>query len=263
MAGGYPLPRERNLILASLLVLAVLAWLVLVRQAGRGMDGEAASVLTMGMAAPLFLAVWVVMMVAMMFPTAAPMILLFARVSASRRARGGPFVPTWVFVTGYLLVWLAFGALAYVLAAAAESAAVGSAALSANAGRTGGAVIVLAGLHQLSPLKRVCLKHCRSPLDFVLSHWRDGYTGALRMGLAHGVYCLGCCWLLFVILFPLGMTNVGAMALVTLLVFAEKVLPFGPQARLLAALVMVLYGGLAVVQPAFLPTTMPGGMEGM
>ncbi|HEV8634365.1 MAG TPA: DUF2182 domain-containing protein [Chloroflexota bacterium] len=251
---GGPLARERNLILALLLVLAAAAWILLAGRAG--VAGEMGMGLTMGMAAPVFLGIWLAMMVAMMFPTAAPMILMFARVNATRRERGGAFVPTWIFVAAYLLIWIAFGGAAYVLATSAERLAASSMWLMENAPRVGGLVLVLAGLYQLSPLKRVCLSKCRSPLQFVVTRWRDGRGGAVRMGLEHGLYCLGCCWLLFVILFPLGMMNVAAMALITLLIFAEKSLPLGRQVSLAAAALLIAYGLVVVVVPAALPTTM-------
>jgi predicted metal-binding membrane protein len=126
----------------------------------------------------------------------------------------------------------------------------------ANGARLGGAVLVAAGLYQLSPLKRRCLSACRSPLQFLLGSWREGYRGAFRMGLEHGAYCLGCCWLLFVILFPLGVMNVAAMATLTLLIFAEKVLPIGRQIGRIAAMALIAYGVLVVVVPTVLPTMM-------
>lgn len=249
---SYPLPRERNLILASLLALAAAAWAILVWQSAVA-DDEMMG-LTMGMGAPIFLAIWVAMMVAMMFPTAAPMILMFARVQAGRRQRGQTFVPTWLFVSSYLVVWTAFGALAYVVAVGAEDLADRSMWLMDNAARIGGGVLVTAGLYQLSPLKRSCLSKCRTPLDFILHSWREGQAGAFRMGLEHGAYCLGCCWLLFVILFPLGVMNVAAMAVITLLIFAEKSLPLGRQIGGLAAAALVAYGALVVFLPDALPT---------
>jgi len=264
---GQALVRERYLILGLLLALAAAAWVVLLawprmdmpagtdQMAGMaGMGGaRAATGLTMGMGAPLFLALWVVMMVAMMFPTAAPMVLMFARVGAGRRARGSAFVPTWVFVAAYLLVWTAFGVVAFAGASLAQGVAQSSPWVVANAGRIGGVAIVLAGLYQLTPLKRVCLAKCRSPLSFLTQSWRDGYAGALRMGLDHGVYCLGCCWLLFVILFPLGMMNVAAMAVITLLIYAEKAFPIGPRVSQAAAALLVAYGLLVMVVPDALP----------
>jgi predicted metal-binding membrane protein len=255
-ARAAPLTTERLAILVLLLALAAASWLVLLRQAAMGMDGAG---LTMGMGPALFLALWVAMMVAMMFPTAAPMILVFARVHASRREKGQAFVPTWVFVLAYLLVWMLFGVLAYVLALAGQALAESVPWLMANAARVGGLAIVLAGLYQLSPLKHICLTKCRTPLSFIMNGWRDGYGGAFRMGLEHGAYCLGCCWLLFVILFPLGMTNVAAMALITVLIFAEKSLPIGQTVGRAAAVVLVAFGLLVLVMPELLPTAMPAG----
>ncbi len=244
--------RERNVILAVLLVLAAASWALLIWQSA--MMNNQAMGLTMGMGAALFLAIWVVMMVAMMFPTAAPMILMFARVQRDKQRDGRAFVPTWVFVSAYLLLWTLFGGLAYAGAAWAEGLAQQAPWVMANAAPIGGGVLVLAGLYQLTPLKRACLAKCRTPLDFVLSSWRDGYMGSFRMGLEHGIYCLGCCWLLFVIFFPLGMMNLAALALVTLLIFAEKSLPLGRRIAQLAALALIAYGALVVVMPGALPT---------
>lgn len=246
------LHRERNVILALLLVLAAASWAILVWQSA--MMNNMAMGLTMGMGAALFLSIWVVMMVAMMFPTAAPMILMFARVHGDKRQSGKAFVPTWVFVSAYLLLWTLFGVLAYVGAMWVEALANQVPWLMANAARIGGGVLVVAGLYQLSPLKRSCLAKCRTPLDFVLSSWRDGYLGSFRMGLEHGIYCLGCCWLLFVIFFPLGMMNVAAMAVVTILIFAEKSFPMGQRIAQVAALLLIAYGVLVIVMPGTLPT---------
>ena len=221
-----PLIVERNLILGVLLALAAAAWGLLAGQeADPGMSMAMASP-TMGMRAPVFLAIWVVMMVAMMFPAAAPMILTFHRIQANKRQRGEAFVATWVFVAGYMVVWSVSGLAAYGAAVAAEAIAGRTALSPATAARIGGAVLVLAGLYQLTPFKDVCLSKCRTPISFIMTSWRDGRLGALRMGLLHGAYCLGCCWLLFFVLFPLGITNIAAMAVLTVLVFAEKTLPW-------------------------------------
>jgi predicted metal-binding membrane protein len=214
------------------------------------------NMLTMDMGAPVFLAIWVAMMVAMMFPTAAPMILTFAKVQARKQQSGKPYVPTWVFVSSYLAIWTAFGALAYAAALGATELADNSMWVMENAARIGGGVLILAGLYQFSPLKNICLSKCRAPMAFILSSWRTGYGGALRMGFEHGLYCLGCCWLFFVIVFPLGMTNVAVLAAIVLLIFAEKSLPFGHQARHLAAAALLAYGALVVAVPGALPTTM-------
>jgi len=256
MSGTTPqlLQRERYLILGVLLVLAALAWGLLIWQAP--MINNQAMGLTMGMSAVLFIAIWVVMMVAMMFPAAAPMILMFGALYASKRRQEQPYVPTWIFVSAYLLVWALSGVLAYVLAIGVEKLAGQSMWLMENATRMSGAILVVAGLYQLSPLKTVCLAKCRTPLQFLLTSWHDGYGGAFRMGIEHGAFCLGCCWLLFVILFPLGIMNIAVMTAVTVLIFAEKALPVGRQIGQLAGVGLIVYGVLVV----FLPAALPMGM---
>ena len=257
-ATAYPLALQRNLILGLLLVLAAAAWGVLLWQAS--LPGMAAMGGTMG-GATLFLAIWVAMMVAMMFPTAAPMVLLFHRVQGHRRANGQAFVATWIFVATYLALWTAAGVLAFAAAVAGE-------ALLARAGfgpewtaRIGGGLIVVAGLYQLTPLKRICLSECRSPMAFVVTSWRDGAGGAIAMGLRHGLACLGCCWLLFVILFPLGLMNIAAMALITVFIFAEKVFPWSRRTAQVGAAVLVVYGIVVIAVPSVLPTFAPAAMS--
>lgn len=243
------LRRQRNVILASLLTLAALSWVVVLRQAG--MTGSASP--TMGMTIPLFLLAWVAMMVAMMFPTAAPMIMMFATVSAEKKQRGQTFVPTWIFVVSYLLVWIAFGVLAYGVGVGVDALSRESMWVTNNASRVGGILLLAAGLYQLSPLKNLCLAKCRSPLSFILTSWRDGHAGALWMGLKHGAYCFGCCWLLFAILFPLGIMNIAAMVALTLLIFAEKSLPIGTLIGRLAGAALIGYGAAAIFVAHALP----------
>jgi len=250
---AYPLPGERNLILGSLLVLAAAAWGLLIWQS-TVMDDEMS--LTMGFGAPVFIALWIAMMVAIMFPTAAPMIMMFARVHAKKQERGQPFVPTWLFASSYLLVWAVTGVLAYGAAVLGDALADQSTWVMDNAPRLGGGLLIAAGVYQLSPLKRACLSKCRSPFDFILHSWRDGYAGSFRMGLEHGVYCLGCCWLLFAILFPLGMMNIAFLALITLLIFAEKSTRVGYRVAQFAALALIVYGVLVIFVPDALPMMM-------
>jgi predicted metal-binding membrane protein len=265
LSSSYPLPRERNLILGSLLLLAAAAWALLIWQAAV-MDEEMS--LTMGMGAPLWIALWIAMMVAIMFPTAAPMIMMFARVHAKRKERDQTFVPTWTFASSYLLVWGVAGVVAYAIAVAGDALADESVWVMDNAPRIGGGLLIAAGVYQLSPLKYVCLNKCRSPISFILHSWRDGVAGSFRMGIEHGVYCLGCCWLLFLILFPLGMMNIAVLALITLLIFAEKSTPIGRQVALLAAVALIVYGAVVVFVPDALPMMMDdsqamemGGMD--
>lgn len=252
--------RQRNLILITLIGLAAAGWVVFLSQAHRpmggsmsmaGMDGRGASLrpdLTMGRSWPLFLAMWVAMMVAMMFPASVPMVTMYGRMR-----RRDP-VSIALFTGSYIVLWFAFGVAAYLLGAAAESAASNSTWVAMNWGRGAGALIVLAGVYQLTPLKEVCLRHCRSPLAFVMSHWREGRGGAVRMGLRHGTYCMGCCWLLFLILVPVGVMNVAAMVAIALLVFIEKTTPWGRRFAGLAAVILLGYGIAVMAHPALLPT---------
>jgi predicted metal-binding membrane protein len=249
----YPLPRERNFILGALITLSAATWSVLIWS--RGVIDHDMS-LTMGMNAPLWIALWVAMMVAIMFPTAAPMIMMFDRVHHKRADRGESFVPTWIFAGAYLTLWSLGGVLAYGGALAGEELAHRSMLLMDNAGRIGGAVLIVAGVYQATPLKSVCLSKCRTPIAFILNSWRDGYGGSFRMGLEHGVYCLGCCWLLFVILFPLGMMNIGVLALITLLIFAEKSTALWKQATTFAAAALIIYGLVVLFVPDALPMAM-------
>ncbi|CDX62944.1 conserved membrane hypothetical protein [Mesorhizobium plurifarium] len=248
---------QRNIILALLIAAAAAAWALLVRQQ-TGMDAGMRMVSpTMGMTAALFLAVWLIMMIAMMFPAAAPMILTFHQVQSGKRGRGQAFVSTWVFVAGYMLVWTATGVLAFAAAAGAEMLAGHVGLSAATAARIGGALLMAAGAYQLSPLKDLCLAKCRTPIGFILTSWRDGQLGAVRMGLQHGLFCLGCCWLLFLALFPLGIMNIAAMAAVTLLVFAEKTFPYGELIAKVSGVALLLYGAAVLVFPQALPTFQP------
>jgi predicted metal-binding membrane protein len=253
-----PIAFQRNVIVGLLLALAAAAWAALVWQ-GAGADADMAmDSPTMGLRAPLFLTTWVIMMVAMMFPTAAPMIVAFHTVQAGKRQRGEAFVSTWIFVAAYLLVWGLSGVAAYAGALAAEAVAARAALSPATSARVGGTVLVAAGLYQLTPFKDLCLSKCRTPITFIMTSWRDGPAGALRMGLLHGAYCLGCCWLLFVILFPLGIMNIAAMAGITLVIFAEKTLPWGRVAARATAAALVVYGVVVIAAPQVLPTFVEG-----
>jgi predicted metal-binding membrane protein len=263
--GLGPLARPRAVILGALLVLAAVGWGLVIWQAGNDSsmsmstsmhgDGEMGLDLTMGMAAPLFLATWVAMMVAMMFPAAAPMILLFDRVERGKREAGRSYVPTLYFVGAYLAIWTVFGVLAFALAGGVERLATDADWITGQWARIGGVLLIAAGLYQLTPLKDVCLSKCQSPMSFLMTSWRDGKVGAVQMGLLHGGYCVGCCWLLFVILLPLGVMNVAAMIVIALLVFGEQTLPLGHRLARVAALVLVVFGVVVVLIPDALPTT--------
>ena len=201
-----------------------------------------------------FLGVWVTMMAAMMLPSVAPMALLFARVSAERRRRGRGFVSTWTFLLGYLSVWMAYGLIAYGLFRAVSAAHLGALGWHHQGPLIAGGAIAAAGAYQLSPLKRLCLRHCRSPMHYVLGGWRSGRLGAIRMGAEHGAWCVGCCWGLMLILFALGVMSVVWMLVVAGVIFAEKVLPFGDRLPRTLAIGLVVVG----VWVAAAPGTVPG-----
>ena len=240
--------------LAILLVLAGLSWRWLLGMpSGVGMSMSP----TMGLSIAPFLILWTVMMVAMMAPTAAPMILTYQAIT-SRRTERNSTPTTWVFVGGYLLLWALTGVGAYALAVGAEHAARHFAVSPRWAARLGGAVIVVAGIYQFTPWKAFCLAQCGNPIQFIMTSWRGGVTGALRMGLRHGLYCLGCCWLLFAILFPLGMMNIAAMAAITLLILAEKTLPPRRWSVGVAGAILVIYGSAVIAAPSLLPTFSAG-----
>jgi predicted metal-binding membrane protein len=201
-----------------------------------------------------FVPVWTAMMAAMMFPSAQPMFVMFGRVQADRRERGGFFVSTWIFVAGYLLVWVAAGLVALLLNIGLERLADDRAWVE-DAARWGGGVLLLAAAaYQLTPLKAYCLNHCRSPLHFILHRWRDGNQGALLMGLDHGVYCLGCCWGLMAVLFVIGVMSLPWMLVLAVLIYAEKATPLGRWATWLSALVLGALGVLMFVDPGKIPS---------
>jgi predicted metal-binding membrane protein len=208
---------------------------------GMAMAGMSAGGWSLG-GAVVFVAVWTVMMAAMMLPAAAPMILIFA--SAQARRERDTAIPTWIFTAGYILVWLAAGLVVYILVQIGSDMAtrLTSAERTSWAPLALGATLVVAGLYQFTPFKRICLTHCRSPFAFVAQHWRDGRIGALRMGVRHGGYCLGCCWALFAVLVAAGVMSLAWMLLLTLVVFVEKVLPYGRRASAVIGVALVVLG---------------------
>ena len=250
---------HRNIVLGLLLTLAAMAWALLAWQGTSAHMDMATASPAMGMRAPLFVTTWVTMMIAMMFPSAAPMILTFHKVQTSKRQRGEAFVATWVFVAAYMLVWTLSGVAAYVGVLGAEAFAARAPLSPTAVARIGGAVLVAAGLYQLTPFKDLCLSKCRTPISFIMTSWRDGMGGALRMGLLHGIYCFGCCWLLFVILFPLGIMNLPVMVTITLVIFAEKTLPWVLLVTRATAAIIVAYGAMVLATPQILPTFLAGG----
>jgi predicted metal-binding membrane protein len=239
-------------LLGTLLLLATLAWLVTdERMAGMDM-GPGTDPGELG----FWVTAWVVMMAAMMFPSIAPMVLSYVRIQEGKRAKGQPASSgaTAVFVGGYLLVWSVAGLAGYAILSLGHELSPGFLAWDAAGPYVAGAVIFAVAIYQLTPLKDVCLSKCRGPLDFLLNAWKPGRIGALRMGIEHGGWCVGCCWALMAALIALGVMSVGWMLFVAALIATEKLLPWKAVAnRSIAVLLAVL--GLAV---AFAPEDVPG-----
>jgi predicted metal-binding membrane protein len=197
----------------------------------------------------LLFVMWAAMMGAMMLPSAAPMILFYAAIARRRRERGEIAATVGIFAAGYVLVWAGFSLGAAVLQWRFEAAALLSPGMAVT-GAASGLLLIVAGLYQWTPLKLACLRRCRSPLGFVLTEWREGARGALVMGLRHGLFCLGCCWALMLLLFVGGVMNLLWIGLVALIVLIEKVAPAGGWHARIAGLALVLWGaGILLTLP--------------
>jgi predicted metal-binding membrane protein len=237
-------------IAALLLGLALISWIVTFDRM-RGMDaGPGTDLGGLGW----FLGIWVTMMAAMMLPSVAPMVLAFARVTKERSRRSqAAFVPTWVFLAGYLAAWTAYGLVAYGVFRLVVAVAGDVLAWDRAGPYVAGGAIIVAGLYQLTPVKDVCLRHCRTPLHFLLHDWHEGATGALRMGFAHGLYCVGCCWGLMIVLFSLGVMSLVWMAAIAAVIFAEKVLPYGERLTRVIGVAFVALGIWIAASPGSVP----------
>ena len=216
--------RDRVVVITALAAVIALSWGYLL--AGAGMAMAAPAVWTPGYAVLMF-CMWCVMMVAMMLPGAAPMILLFATVNRKQRDTGHPYLATSSFALGYLAAWAGFSSIAVILQWGFQRTGILSPMLAASNAIFGGCLLLAAGIYQLTPLKHACLRRCRSPLAFLGTHWRQGARGALRMGLLHGAFCVGCCWLLMGLIFFAGVMNLYWIAGVAVLVLLEKTVPAG------------------------------------
>ena len=245
--------RIRSGLVALLFALAGLAWWWTARQM-QGMDEGPWSGLG---SLPWFLGIWVTMMAAMMFPSVAPTVALYARMTRQR----SPLSPV-VFVVGYLVTWSAAGLFAYVLAAGAGRLW-GDVLAWDRAGRwAAGAVLLAAAAYEFTPLKDVCLGKCRSPLGSLIGSWRKGYWGTLRMGAVNGAWCVGCCWALMASLFALGVMSVAWMAVVAGLIAIEKTLPWRRVATYGTAALLLTLGVLVLAAPRAIPAlSVPGGEQ--
>jgi predicted metal-binding membrane protein len=242
------LRRERLIIGGCLAAVVVLSWLYLVhtKTAMPDMDMPGMVMVDLQRWGPitvlLLFVMWSVMMVAMMVPSAAPMILAFVTVNQRRQAANRPFVPVAIFLLGYLAVWTAFSALATLAEWGLHQAAMLSTTMTATSTALNGGLLIAAGVFQWTPMKRACLKGCRTPLSFLMSEWRDGAGGAFVMGIRHGAYCVGCCWFLMALLFVAGVMNLLWVAVIALFVMAEKISPKGELLARVAGVGLVIAG---------------------
>ena len=241
------LQRERALVVCGLLGVIGLAWAYLL--AGAGTLQEMGGMLMPMSSGPwtlehalLMFAMWAAMMLAMMLPSAAPMILLYGTIARKRMGRGEEVAGSAFFIAGYVAVWLGFSLVAVALQFGLEAAALLSPMMEASSIALASAVLVGAGAYQWTALKQACLKHCRSPLEFVLAQWREGRRGALAMGLRHGAYCLGCCWLLMLLLFVGGVMNLAWIGALAAYLLVEKLAPGGHWIGRLAGLLLIAWG---------------------
>ena len=246
--------RDRLVVITALIAVIVLSWTYLLVGAGMGMSAlEMTRMLQLGMAAMtpaiwtagyavLMFFMWWVMMVAMMLPSAAPMILLFATVNRKQRETGHPHIATSIFAVGYLAAWAGFSVVAVTLQWGFERTGILSPMLVGNNVIFGGILLLAAGVYQLTPIKHACLRNCRSPLLFLIAHWRPGTRGALRMGLVHGVFCVGCCWFLMGLLFFGGVMNLYWIAGLALFVLFEKTIPAGHWLGYASGVVLLVWG---------------------
>ncbi len=250
--------RDRLALIAGLAAVLAIAWAWLL--SGSGMDMGASETAMSGMSsrlmqpakwtpayASMIFVMWWVMMIAMMLPSAVPMVLLFARVNRKDRAADAPLLPTTLFAAGYLLGWGAFSVGATALQAGLEAARLLSPMMSTSSRWLGVGLLIAAGVWQLTPLKASCLHHCRTPLNFLAHNWRAGPLGALRMGLEHSGYCIGCCWFLMSLLFFGGVMNLYWIVGIAAFVLLEKTIPLGHWLGRAAGVALIVWGGVLAV----------------
>ena len=242
---------------AGLLAIAMVAWLYLLHLSATMPGMERADM--PGMVMPgvhawdpvdvvLLFVMWAVMMIAMMVPAAAPMVLTFATVQRKRQEQDRATVPTVVFLLGYALVWTAYAAVAALAQWGLHEADLLSATMASTSTRLGGALLLVAGVFQWTPLKQACLTKCRSPLSFVMTEWREGRAGAFVMGVRHGAYCVACCWALMALLFVAGVMNLLWIAGLAILVLVERVLPGGVGVSRVVGVLLLVAGVVVLVR---------------
>jgi predicted metal-binding membrane protein len=242
------LKRDRAFVIGGLAGIVAIAWAYMIyldRAMGKSMGMEMGMPRIQGWGTVdfvLMFVMWAVMMVAMMTPSATPMILMFSRINRRRHERLTPIVATGAFLAGYLVVWTVFSAVATFAQWGLHRAALLSPMMMSNNPLLGGMLLIGAGIFQFTPLKHACLNHCRSPLGFFMTEWREGNRGAFFMGVHHGIYCVGCCWLLMALLFVAGVMNLLWVATIAAYVLVEKVFPAGHRVSQIFGLCIIVSG---------------------
>jgi predicted metal-binding membrane protein len=238
------LKRDRMVLLSGLAILTLLCWGYLITMPmPHALHMHAWTAGDLG----FVFVMWTVMMVAMMAPSASPMVLTFGAMNRRRLQARKPYVSATVFFGGYLAVWTAFSGLAALGQWGLHRAALLSHTMAASSPLLAGGLLVTAGIFQWTPLKDACLRHCRSPLAFMIAEWRNGTGGAFHMGIRHGIYCLGCCWFLMLLPFAAGVMNLLWMAALTVFILVEKAVPAGDHIGRVAGVLLVLAGGALLV----------------
>ncbi|CAG9179596.1 hypothetical protein LMG23992_04011 [Cupriavidus laharis] len=255
------LGRERVITALGIAALAGLSWYYLWTGAGVGMSALEMTAVTlfphrladgggsMDPPLPTVILMWWVMMIAMMTPSAAPLILLYRRVLRYHSAVDAkPAIPSMFLLAGYLTAWLAFSICAALLQQTLEpTGLISEMMLWSKSAPLSAIVLAAAGFYQFSPLKRACLKQCRSPVNFLTAHWRLGVAGSFLLGVRHGIYCVGCCWLLMALLFVGGIMNLVWIAALSLIVFVEKILPEGERVGRVLGVVLIAWAGATLL----------------
>ena len=250
------LTRDRAIVLGGLFGILALAWAYLVYMGWsmEHMDVAAEMAIMPRMTdwgafdLLLVFAMWAIMMAAMMLPSATPMVVIFATLSRRRREQQQPFVPTSAFVLGYLAVWMGFSLVATLIQWGLLEARLVTRMMEGASPLLGGGLLVAAGLFQFTPLKRACLAKCGSPLSFIITQWREGIGGAFVMGLRHGTYCTGCCWLMMALLFVFGVMNLLWIAVLSAFVLLEKLLTDGRPLRPASGALLILWGAMLITR---------------
>jgi len=250
------LRRDRKVVTVSLVLVVALAWLYLWHDARAMSNMDMADMPMAGMqhavgagTVALTFGMWTVMMVGMMLPSAAPTILLYGALVRKNGERGTVLPAVWIFTSGYLVAWTSFSLAAALLQLALEQTALMTPMMVSASRGLSAAILITAGIYQSLPVKEICLRKCRNPIEFFATRWRAGADGAFRMGVEHGMYCVGCCWMLMLLLFVAGVMNLVWVALIAGFVFVEKLLPAEKFTSRFASAALILSGLVLLIKP--------------